>query len=440
MKIKVLSAAIVLCLAASQAQAYDFISGGIAYNVLTNTATRKTAAVTYVDTNPDESGYVTTYKGSVVVPAQVTDRSFNTYNVTQIGNLAMFNNQSLYHLTLPESITAIGSQAFSHCYSLLDVNIPSAVNRIGDFAFEYCEDLKTIKLPARLATMGDGVFQQCFGLESIEVDPACEEFKSIDGVLYGGVKSPNGMTLLAYPGSHPSSEYVMPDGVSTINSYALSANISMRSITLSKDLAAIEMLTFSECEVLEEVKVAEGNTHFSSVDGVLLTADGKRLMVYPLMRYAEEYEVPEGVTTIDAFAFFDVQLISWLKLPSTLTSIGELAFGAACGFRDITCMATVPPKWAISTLIPSANLFDNTIYTQATLYVPDGSVEAYKKADGWKNFAQIVPLSTAVKDLTVDETEAPAEYYNLQGQRISRPSSGVVLTRRGSKVTKEIIR
>ena len=439
MKIKVLSAAIVLCLAASQAQAYDFMSGGVAYKVLTNTNTRKTAAVTYVTTDADESGYVTTYKGDVVIPAQVTDRNFNTFNVTQVSDFAMFNNQSLYTLLLPEGITAIGSQAFSHCYSMYKINIPSTVNRIADYAFEYCDDLKSISLPARLTTMGSGVFQQCYGLESIEVDPACEYFKSIDGVLYG-VVSPTAMTLLTYPGARPDTEYVMPDGVLSMDPYALSANSTMSSITLSKDLAELDPLAFTECEMLEEVNVAEGNTHFSSDNGVLLSGDGKRLVYYPIMRYAEGYDVPEGVTSIGAFSFFGVQMISWLKLPSTLTSIQELAFCNAKGFYGVTCEATVPPTWSKSMLLPTLGLFDEMVYYQATLYVPDESVEAYKNADGWKQFSEILPLSSAVKEITVDETEAPAEYYNLQGQRLSRPASGLMLMRRGSKVTKEVVR
>ena len=440
MKSKVLSAAIVLCLAAGQAQAYDFMTGGIAYNILTNTTTRKTAAVTYVTTNPDESGYVSTYKGDVVIPAQVT-RGFDTYNVTQVGNVAMFNNQSLYTLRLPEGIVAIGIQAFSHCYSLTSVNIPSTLNRIADYAFEYCEDLTTISLPARLATMGDGVFQQCKGLESIEVDPACAEFKSIDGVLYGGVTSSKGMTLLAYPGSRRDVDYVMPDGVTSIDPYALSVNSRMRSMTLSKDLAELDMFTFSESSALEEVNVAEGNGHFASAEGVLYTADGKRLVYYPLMRYAKEYDVAEGTTTIDGLAFYFAQGVTSLSLPSTLTTIGELAFYYARCFRNITCKAAVPPSWQSSPLVSGAGLFDSVIYSMATLYVPDESVEAYRKADGWKNFANILPLSSSgIDDVTADPTDASAEYFNLQGQRLNAPATGVMLVRRGSKTVKQLTR
>lgn len=440
MKSKVLSAVIALCLAAGQAQAYDFFTGGVAYKILNKNTTRKTAAVTYVTTNPDESGYVTTYKGDVVIPTQV-NYNFDTYNVTQIGDVAMFNNQSLYTLKLPEGIVAFGSQAFSHCYSLTSINIPSTLNRIADYAFEYCEDLKSISLPARLATFGDGVFQQCKSLESIEVDPACAEFKSVDGVLYGGVTSPKGMTLLVYPGSRRDVDYVMPDGVTSIDPYALSVNSKMRSMTLSKDLAELDMFTFSESSALEEVNVAEGNEHFASADGVLYSADGKHLVYYPLMRYAQEYDVAEGTTTIDGLSFYFAQGVTSLSLPSTLTSIGELAFYYARCFRNITCKAVVPPSWTASAMVPGAGLFDSIIYSMATLYVPDESVEAYRKADGWKNFANILPLSSSgIEDLTADPTDVPAEYYNLRGQRLNGPATGVLLIRRGSKTVKQLSR
>ena len=440
MKIKFLSAAIILCLAAGQAQAYDFMSGGVAYNVLTNTTTRKTAAVTYVTTEADASGYVTTYVGDITIPSQVSDRNFNTYNVTRIDDLAMFNNQSLYKLTLPEGITAIGSQAFSHCYSLYDINIPSTVTRISDYAFEYCEDLTSITLPARLSMLGDAVFQQCFGLENIEVDPNCVDFKSIDGVLYGNVGSSKGMSLLAYPGSYPQSEFIMPDGVSSIDSYAFSANTTMRSLTLSKEVKDFDMYTFMECFALEEINVAEGNTSYKSDDGVLLTADGKRLVYYPLMRYADEYAVPEGVTTVNPFAFMMTQALGTLTLPYTLKSIGELAFYYSTSLRNVICKATVPPTFSSSLIDPTYGLFDNAVYAQAILFVPDESVEAYKAAPGWREFAEILPMSTSVSDMTVESVDQQAEYFNLQGQRVNKPAKGVMLVRRGGKVTKEFMR
>lgn len=439
MNFKILSAAIVLCLAAGQAQAYDFMSGGIAFKILSNTTSRKTAAVTYVTTSPDASGYVSTYKGNVTVPAQTT-WNFQTFNVNQIGDLAMFNNQGLYTLRLPEGIVYIGNQAFSHCYSLYEVNIPSTVNRIADYAFEYCEDLKSITLPARLAVFGDGVFQQCFGLERIDVDPDCVDFKSIDGVMFGGAASTKGLTLLVYPGARPETDYVMPDGVVALDPFALSANTTLRNLTLSKDLAATDMLTFSECQNIENVNVADGSKTFSAEVGVLFSADRTKLVYYPLKHAGDSYIVPEGVSNIEALAFYGVQYLTSLSLPSTVTSIGELAFYRGFNFSEIKCMAPVPPSWSTSTLVAGAGLFDDRVYNNATLYVPDASVAAYRTASGWSRFKNIRPLSAAVESPTVDESDMPTEYYDLQGRPVSRPTHGITIVRRGNTAVKQLMK
>lgn len=440
MNLKTLSAAIVLCLACSQAQAYDFVSGGIVYNVISNTSTRKTAAVTYATTNPDASGYVTTYKGDVVIPAQ-TSWQLQTFNVTQVGDLAMFNNQSLYTLSLPEGITAIGSQAFSHCYSLYKINIPSTVNRIADFAFEFCEDLKEIAFPARLTTFGDGVFQQCFGLENISIDAECVEFKSIDGVMFSTPGGREEMTLLVYPGSHPGADYVMPDGVTTVNTYAFSANRSLKNLTLSKDLTEIEPYSFSECEALEGLFVAEGSTAYSSDNGVLLNADGTTLLIYPLMRPDAAYEIPEGVTSIDALAFNSVKNLTDLTLPSSLSHIGEFAFYQNRSLRKITSNAVVPPTYSVSSMYPTIGLFDDTVFAQATLFVPEEALEAYRTAPGWKKFANIRAIgSSGIENIGCEEPVVETEYFGIDGRRSAGNASGLVIVRRGSKVIKQLRR
>lgn len=441
MNCKVLSAALALCLATGQTLAYDFVSGGIAYNVLSNTNTRRTAAVTYVTTNPDATGYVSTYKGSVVIPMQ-TMYGMQTFNVTQIGDLAMFNNQGLYTLRLPETITTIGGQAFSHCYSLYQVNIPENVVRIADYAFEYCEDLTEISLPAALTDMGDGVFQQCYGMQKFEVDPACPYFKSVDGALYSQANDPDGMTLKAFPGARPEATYIMPDNVAVIDEYALSANTTLTELTLSKDLREIEMLAFSECAALQAVNVPEANTSYASDNGVLYNKAKTTLLYYPVARPDVAYEVPEGVTALDALSFYLLRGLNALSLPSTLKQIGELAFYGTRSFTEITCSALTPPTWQASAMAPGAGLFDQSVYTQATLYVPAEAIDAYKKASGWKNFANIRAIGSSGVEIPVVDADATtkAEYYDINGRRLAEPAPGLNIIRRGAKTAKQLLK
>ena len=56
---------------------------------------------------------------------------------------------------------------------------------------------------------------------------------------------------------------------------------------------------FMEDEDITDILVAEGNEAFISIDGVLFTADGKELLLYPTGRMEETYIVPEGTERID---------------------------------------------------------------------------------------------------------------------------------------------
>lgn len=50
-------------------------------------------------------------------------------------------------------------------------------------------------------------------------------------------------------------------------------------------------------------------------------------------------------------------------------------------------------------------------------------------------------FAAGVEGITADDSDAPVEYYNLQGMRVVNPAAGQVYIRRaGSKVTKEIAR
>ena len=52
----------------------------------------------------------------------------------------------------------------------------------------------------------------------------------------------------------------------------------------------------------------------------------------------------------------------------------------------------------------------------------------------------IVPTHTAIENVTVDDENAPVEYFNLQGVRVANPENGLYIRRQGSKATKVIIR
>lgn len=104
--------------------------------------------------------------------------------------------------------------------------------------------------------------------------------------------------------------------------------------------------------------------------------------------YAEgtltEIVVPEGVTTIRESAFRYYPAPVTIDLPSTLDTIGGRALSVSASTTDkitIISRATTPPE--------AGQIGLNVTYVEA-IYVPAGSVDAYKAAANWNTYADLI--------------------------------------------------
>lgn len=91
----------------------------------------------------------------------------------------------------------------------------------------------------------------------------------------------------------------------------------------------------------------------------------------------ESINIPSGVTQIKATAFHYSGLKS-IDLHSRITSIGTMAFSDCSVLESITVRATTPPTLG-------SDAFRNT--NNCPIYVPSGSVNSYKNASVWSNYA-----------------------------------------------------
>ena len=94
--------------------------------------------------------------------------------------------------------------------------------------------------------------------------------------------------------------------------------------------------------------------------------------------------VEEGITTINSSAFYGCSEISYVSLPSTLTTIGSLAFdrGLTWG-TTFVCSAVAPPTVGVE-------CFDAFRLSGVTLYVPETALETYKTTSPWSQFSKIL--------------------------------------------------
>ena len=89
-----------------------------------------------------------------------------------------------------------------------------------------------------------------------------------------------------------------------------------------------------------------------------------------------------SVTTIEANAFVRCGKLRTVTLPSSVTSLGDGAFSHCHVLETVTCKATIPPTMGNA-------VFGDDRWL-SSIYVPSGSVDAYKAADGWKDYASLI--------------------------------------------------
>ena len=129
-----------------------------------------------------------------------------------------------------EGITNIGEYAFYECDSLTNINIPEGVINIGDYAFEGCSSLKSIAIPEGVTIIGRGTFSECSSIKSI----------------------------------------VIPKSVTNIERYAFSVCSSLTNITIPEGVTSVEYEAFLGCTSLASVNVDENNTDYISENGIFI--------------------------------------------------------------------------------------------------------------------------------------------------------------------------
>jgi hypothetical protein len=110
--------------------------------------------------------------------------------------------------------------------------------------------------------------------------------------------------------------------------------------------------------------------------------------------------IGNSVTSIGDYAFAFCTSLTSVTIPNSVTSIGVEAFWGCSCLTSVTCFATTPPQL-------NSYVFGG-VDKSIPLYVPAGSVSAYKSAKGWKDFTNILPIGAQPADVTTT-TVTPSE-------------------------------
>lgn len=278
-------------------------------------------------------------------------KMFIPEGVVTIDDNAFSGCSNLSEVTLPNTLTTIDTQAFKSCESLTGITIPDNVRRIGESSFENCTGLTSITLPKSVVYINKNAFKGCTSLTNFAIDHESELTTINEGSFYGcsnltAVSLPTGLEDISnnafYGCSSLGSINLSSTRVEIIRASAFYGCTCLTSISFPASLGWIEYCAFSDCKNITSIDFSK-------------------------------------VRNIGEMAFIRCSGLTTITLPSDLKSIGSSAFASCSNLTTVTCNATTPPT-AVH------DMFSDCSKLQ-TIYVPAASVDAYKAADGWSNYA-----------------------------------------------------
>ena len=93
--------------------------------------------------------------------------------------------------------------------------------------------------------------------------------------------------------------------------------------------------------------------------------------------------LPESIDSLANGVFLACSGIKTVSLPAGLKTLSDNVFNGCTSLTSINAKMATP-------VTVSENTFKDVPYDKCSLFVPEGSVNAYKTAEGWKNFNHIV--------------------------------------------------
>ena len=129
------------------------------------------------------------------------------------------------------------------------------------------------------------------------------------------------------------------------------------------------------------------------------------------------------MTSIGDWAFSECSGLTSVTIGNSVKSIGSEAFAGCSKLFNVYCYAENVP-------FTESNAFDGSYPENATLHVPDASVDSYKATEPWSSFGKIVALTedeTGIDELKGENGKRKTAVYDLSGRRVQKAQKGIFI-------------
>lgn len=187
----------------------------------------------------------------------------------------------------------------------------------------------------------------------------------------------------------------IPDSVTEIGRYAFSGCTSLTRVTIGNSVTEIGESAFNGCTSLANINIPNSVTKIERQAFRGCTS----LPIENGIRYADTCAaedvnigsieslnmLKEGTRLIGAHAFYvysHYYYFTSVTIPDSVISIGDYAFYGSKKLKEVYCKAAIPP-------VVGSNIFYNK-ESKPKIYVPTESIDAYKSALGWSEYATTI--------------------------------------------------
>ena len=334
-----------------------------------------------------------------------------SYRANEIPRTAFFGKK-LTTVTLPSTIESIGYAAFAGCYQLRSVTLPASLTAIDDYAFAGSA-LTAIEIPSTVQVMGKGVFARCEALTTATIDAAHvgdftflgdinlsqvtigPDVKNISRAMFSGCKA---LTTInfdpacritriddeAFINSGLQNIDISTLGLGTIGEWAL-AQTKLSNVELTDGMTQLGDGALAHNRQLSSVimpgmgrnngggRRAPHRPHTIASVGDYTFAGDELLDASELLR--------EGTITVGDYALYNVCAdMDTMRLPSTVTRLGDMAMAGMTGMKVLKTAAPVVPALG-------NDVWAGVDQPSVPLIAPSNeSLLLYQAADQWMNF------------------------------------------------------
>lgn len=271
--------------------------------------------------------------------------------LTDLGEGCEINGANgVYSASYSQPIETLYHQAFQTCNTLKSIILPNTIKEFeGDYHFGSCAELQTVTLPdnSNFKTISFSCFQWCEKLTTVIIPSSVTTIKAC-----------------AFQFCRQLASIDLPENLQTIGQSAFSG-AGLTSITIPEGVTTIPMWTFFGCPNLRNVYLPASFTEIGD----------EAFRETPI----SHIDLPDGLTTIGEGSMVYCENLTSIDIPASVSSIGEVAFYYCRSLSSVTVRRATPVE-----ITENMHVFVD-ISEDAVLYVPIGSIDAYRSA-GWDRY------------------------------------------------------